>query len=55
MKICNRCGLEKNETDFYKYTNANYKQICKDCENHSSCKYELYCCVVLCCDYTKKK
>ncbi len=34
-KHCNRCNLEKKETDYYfdKRPNRGYKTICKNCEN----------------------
>ena len=45
MKIkCKKCGLIKDENDFYKKkTNKNgYESICKDCKNH---KYTHICCI----------
>lgn len=34
MKVCTRCGIEKDESEFYKdyrYEGGHYKSICKDC------------------------
>ncbi len=43
-KICNRCKEEKYFSEFYSYTNGNYKSICKQCENHNKSKTELFKC-----------
>ncbi len=44
IRICNRCNIEKNIYNFYMYSHFTYKHICKQCEQNSSYRKQLWYC-----------